>query len=86
MKIKNIGSYIEWHCLDALEAGIPIEFDRDDLYLPAELGAVGLDSHIGMRFVQQWTLATDLVRYLQPEQGLLVLRTVIKSMDVEWRG
>ena len=86
MNVMNLGDYVAWHHLNQTEAGIPMEFGPEDYYLPSELGAVGLDCHIGMRFVQQWTLAMELVRYLQPSEGLQVLRLVIKSMDVEWRG
>jgi hypothetical protein len=86
MKIENISDYISWFHLNQTEAGIPMEFAPEDFYLPPSLEAVAVETHIGMRFVQQWTLAMELVSYLQPDQGLQVIRCVIKSMDVEWRG
>ena len=82
----TIREYVDWHYQDQHDAQIPVEFESKDFYLPECLGSVDIASHIGMRFAKQWTLAMELVRYLQPTQGLQVLKNVIKSMDVEWRG
>jgi hypothetical protein len=81
--LRSIRDYIAWE-LDARredrDGAVSIPLDNLTLF------DVPIDTHIGLRFIQQWTLASELASHLQMKEAMQVFRAVVRSMDVEWRG